>query len=178
MYDYRSPTHYPLLTNIQMGHWTMDGASSNTMMMQAMEAHLNTRQIDYDAADNHIICIEHNTANTNGRMIVKASTTEYSDNPDDFADPVDSQDGVRDVIALVHNIVHSIRASSQRLDRFNDTIKLGNERRWFGDVKVPELQLLHDVKTWWGSVYAMLKRFHMLRPVCVILIKSLPPLTL
>jgi len=95
-------------------------------------------------------------------MIAKASTTEYSDNFDDFADPVDSQDGVHDVIALVRNIVHSIRASGQRLDHFNDTIKLGNERGWFGDVKVPELQLLHDVKTWWGSVYAMLKRFCML----------------
>ena len=156
-----------------MGHWTTDGASSNTTMMQSMEAHLNARQIDYDGADNHIICIEHNTANTTGRMIAKASTTEYSDNFDDFADPVDSQDGVRDVIALVRNIVRSIRASGQRLDRFNDTIKLGNERGWFGDVKVPELQLLRNVKTRWGSVYAMLKRFRILRPVCFILIKFL-----
>jgi len=147
-----------------MGHWTTDGASSNTTMMQAMEVHLTPRQIDYDAADNHIIsgCIEHNTANTTGRMIAKASTTEYSDNFDDFADPVDLQDGVCDIIALVRNIVRSIRASGQCLDRFNDTIKLGNERGWFGDAKVPELQLLRDVKTRWGSVYAMLKRFRML----------------
>ena len=156
----------------------MDAALSNTMMMQAMEAHLNPCQIYYDAADNHIICIKHNTTNTTGCMIAKASTTEYSDNFNDFADPVDSQDGVCNVIALVHNIVHSIHASGQCLDRFNNTIKLGNERRWFGDVKVPELQLLHDVKTRWGSVYAMLKRFCMLQPVCVILIKSLPLLTL
>jgi len=85
--------------------------------MQAMEAHLTPRQIDYDAADNHIICIEHNTTNTTGRMIAKASTTEYSDNFDDFADPVDLQDGVHDIIALVHNIVCSIRASGQCLDR-------------------------------------------------------------
>jgi len=161
-----------------MGHWTTDGASSNTTMMQAMEVHLNARQIDYDAADNHIICIEHNTANTTGRMIAKASTTQYTDNFDDFADPVDSQDGVCDVIALVRNIVCFIRASGQCLNRFNDTIKLGNERGWFGDVKVPELQLLHDVKTQWGSVYAMLKKFRMLRLVCVILIKSLLPLIL
>jgi len=100
-------------------------------------------------------------------MIAKASTTEYSDNFDDFADPIDSQDGVRNVIALVHNIVRSIRTSGQRLDHFNDMIKLGNKRGWFGDAKVPELQLLHYVNTRWGSVYAMLKRFHMLRPVCV-----------
>jgi len=140
----------------------MDGALSNTTMMQAMEAHLTPHQIDYDAAVNHIICIEHNTANTTGRMIMKVSTTEYSDNFDDFADPVDSQDGVRNVIALVCNIMHSIRASGQHLDHFNDMIKLGNERGWFGDAKVPELQLLRDVKTRWGSVYAMLKRFCML----------------
>jgi len=82
--------------------------------MQAIEAHLTPHQIDYDAADNHIICIEHNTTNTTGRMIAKASTTEYSDNFDDFTDPVDLQDGVRDVIALVHNIVRSIRASTIR----------------------------------------------------------------
>jgi len=136
-------------------------------MMQAMEVHLTPHQIDYDAADNHIFCIEHNTANTTGCMIAKASTTEYSDNFDDFADPIDSQDGVRDIIALVCNIVRSIRASGQHLDCFNDTIKLGNKRGWFDDVKVPELQLLHDVKTRWGSVYAMLKRFRMLRLVCV-----------
>jgi len=82
-------------------------------MMQAMEAHLTPRQIDYDAADNHIICIEHNTTNTTGCMIAKASKTEYSDNFDDFAHPVDSQDGVRDIIALVHNIVRpfALRAS-------------------------------------------------------------------
>jgi len=42
----------------------MDGTSSNTMMMQVIEAHLNPHQIDYDAVNNHIICIEHNTANT------------------------------------------------------------------------------------------------------------------
>ena len=127
-----------------------------------MEAHLNAHQINYEGVDNHIICIEHNTANTTRRIIVKTSTTEYSDNFNDFTDPVDSQDGVRNIIALVHNIVHSICASGQHLDCFNDTIKLRNKRGWFGDVKVPELQLLHDVKTRWGSVYAMLKRFRML----------------
>ena len=90
----------------------MDGASSNTTMMQAMEAHLNAHQIDYDGADNQIICIEHITANTTRCMIVKVSMTEYSDDFDDFYDPVDSQDGVRDVIALVHNIVCSILTRS------------------------------------------------------------------
>ena len=132
------------------------------MMMQAMEVHLNACQIDYDGVDNQIICIKHITANTIRCMIVKVSMTEYSDNFDDFDDPVDSQDGVHNVIALVCNIVCSIHASGQHLDHFNDTIKLGNERKWFGDVKVPELQLLHDVKTHWGLVYAMLKRFCML----------------
>ena len=95
-------------------------------------------------------------------MIAKALTTEYSDNFDDFTDPVDSQDGVHNIIVLVCNIVRSIHASGQHLDRFNDTIKLGNKRGWFGDVKVPKLQLLHDVKTKQGLVYAMLKRFRML----------------
>jgi len=116
--------------------------------MQAMQAHLNPHQIDYDAVDNHIISIEHNTANTTRCMIAKVLTTDYSDNFDDFADSIDLQDGIRDVIALVHNIVHSICASGQHLDHFNNMIKLRNERRWFGNVKVPELQLLHDVKTW------------------------------
>ena len=69
----------------------------------------------------------------------KSCNTEYSDNFDNFTDPVDSQNGVHDVIALVHNIVCSICTSSQHLNHFNDTIKLGNERGWFGDVKVPEL---------------------------------------
>jgi len=107
----------------------MDGASSNTTIMQAMEAHLNPHQIDYDAADNHIICIKHNTANTTRHIFVKASTTEYSDNFDDFVDLADSQDRVCNVIALVCNIVCSICALGQHLDCFNNMIKLGNERR-------------------------------------------------
>ena len=89
----------------------MDGTLSNTMMMRAMEVHLNACQIDYDDADNQIICIEHITTNTTGHMIAKVSMTEYSDDFDDFDDPVDSQDGIHNVIALVHNIVCSIHTS-------------------------------------------------------------------
>ena len=50
----------------------------------------------------------------------------------------------------------------------------GNERKWFslktGNgkcelVKVPKLQPLRDVKTRWDSVYMMLQRLRVLRPV-------------
>ena len=58
--------------------------------MQAMEAHLNLHQIAYDAADNHIICIKHNTTNTTRHMISKTSITEYSDNFNNFTDLIDS----------------------------------------------------------------------------------------
>jgi len=77
----------------------------------------------------------------------------------------------RDPIALGRAVVRSIRASGQRRQNFEETIKDGNDKHWFGadangkHVVVPSLQLLRDVKTRWDSVYGMISRLREMRPV-------------
>ena len=77
----------------------------------------------------------------------------------------------RDPIALGHAVMRSIRASGQRRQNFEETIKDGNSKHWFGVddegkfIVVPFLQLLRDVKTRWDSVYGMISRLRVMRPV-------------
>jgi hypothetical protein len=50
-------------------------------------------------------------------------------------------------------------------------IENGNKSGWFRDprtsavIKVPDLELLRDVKTRWDSTFAMIERLMRLRPV-------------
>jgi hypothetical protein len=68
----------------------------------------------------------------------------------------------QDPIALGGAVVWSIHASGQRCQNFEETIKDGNVKHWFGTnlegefIVVPFLQLLQDVKTRWDSVYSMM----------------------
>jgi hypothetical protein len=76
-----------------------------------------------------------------------------------------------DPIALCHSIICAVRASGQRLDHFASIIRDGNEKGWFISpnrqiIKVPQLQLLRDVKTRWDSIYFMIRRCREMRPVC------------
>ena len=77
----------------------------------------------------------------------------------------------QDPIALGHAVVLSIWASGQCCQNFEETIKDGNSKHWFSVddkrefVVVPFLQLLRDVKTRWDSVYGMISRLRVMRPV-------------
>jgi len=77
----------------------------------------------------------------------------------------------RDPVACGRNVVRILQSSGQRRDAFNDIIKDGNTKGWFrvGDppqvIQLRPLQLLHDVKTRWDSVYFMIRRLRELRPV-------------
>lgn len=70
----------------------------------------------------------------------------------------------RDPISLARSIIRSIRASGKRREMFDTLIKDGNEKGWYGCI-VPLLQLLQDVKTRWDSVFYMIQRLRLLRPV-------------
>ena len=79
----------------------------------------------------------------------------------------------QDPIALCRAIIHVIHASRQCLDLFTTTIIDGNAKGWFVSptnphqiIKVPELQLLHDVRTHWDSIYFMIRRCHEMCQVC------------
>jgi len=80
----------------------------------------------------------------------------------------------RDPIKRARRMVRFLRASDQRRDGLRDFIKTGNEKQLFSQktddgkrsvVQVKDLQLLRDVKTRWDSVYLMLERLFLLRPV-------------
>ncbi|KAI6018547.1 hypothetical protein PISMIDRAFT_642102, partial [Pisolithus microcarpus 441] len=66
-----------------------------------------------------------------------------------------------DPISSGHDIVRAIHASGLCWDEFLDTLKTGNLKNWFkgcaGEaVQVPELELLHDVKSCWDSSCIMI----------------------
>jgi hypothetical protein len=79
-----------------------------------------------------------------------------------------------DPLGRARRIIRLLRSSDLCREGFRKFIQDGNERKWFSEktksgkrhsVQVPELQLLRDVKTRWDSVYMMLKRLRVLRPV-------------
>jgi hypothetical protein len=76
-------------------------------------------------------------------------------------------------IALCHGAICAIHASGQCLDYFAELICDGNEKGWFTApanpdkiIKVPQLQLLCDVRTCWDSIYFMIHWCHAMCPVC------------
>jgi hypothetical protein len=79
----------------------------------------------------------------------------------------------RDPIALGRVVVRSIRASGQRREHFLAVVREGNNRKHFilgthVEIIVPELQLLRDVKTRWDSIFFMIRRLRVMRPVSLI----------
>jgi hypothetical protein len=78
-----------------------------------------------------------------------------------------------DPLKRARRVIRLLRSLDQHREGLCEFIKLGNEQKWFFEktqsgkisVKVPELQLLRDVKTRWDSVYKMLERLRHLRPV-------------
>jgi len=84
----------------------------------------------------------------------------------------------RDPLKRARRIIRYLRSSDQRRQGFRQFLIDGNERGWFKEkededdpdeegiaVRVPEVQLLRDVKTRWDSVYTMLERLRSLRLV-------------
>ena len=81
----------------------------------------------------------------------------------------------RDPLRRARKLINFLRSSSQRKEGLSDIIKEGNaSNRFIGPnesgsdlvvFKVPEVQLLKDVKTRWDSVFLMLRCLRQLRPV-------------
>jgi hypothetical protein len=78
----------------------------------------------------------------------------------------------RDPIKRARRIVRIVRSSDQRKQAFKKVINTGNHSGWFRShnnevIELPNLELLRDVKTRWDSVYCMIERLLVLRPVSV-----------
>jgi hypothetical protein len=99
--------------------------------------------------------------------------------PDSFKHREDSALGQwfaairRDPLRRARKVVSFLRSSPQRKEGLRNLIKEGNESNQFiGEdkgklvvLKVPQLELLKDVRTRWDSVFLMLQRLRQLRPV-------------
>jgi hypothetical protein len=78
----------------------------------------------------------------------------------------------RDPIKRARRIVRIVRSSDQRKQAFKKVINTGNHSGWFRShdnevIELPDMELLRDVKTRWDSVYCMIERLLVLRPVSV-----------
>jgi hypothetical protein len=78
----------------------------------------------------------------------------------------------RDPIKRARRIVRIMHSSDQRKQAFKKVINTGNHSGWFRShdnevIELPDLELLRDVKTRWDSVYCMIERLLVLRPVSV-----------
>ncbi len=161
---------------LKVGHFTLDNASNNGTMMQALETKLRQRDIDFDADDRRIMCFAHVIDLCSGRVVRAAC-----DGPDEVEDDLDEDDSSSsdeytvppNPIAQARAVVRAIRGSGARRDDFQNIISQGNENEWFKEgkppktVKIKALQLVRDVPTRWDSVYRMLNRLREMRPVCL-----------
>ena len=138
--------------------------------MKAFEALMHARDVPFNYNNNRIMCFPHIINICTTHTVESLTDPALADEQTDF-DVVpflggaeqDYQQAVkRNPIALCCSIVQAIRASGKRRDDFQEIIRTGNEKGWFD---LPELQLLHDVKTCWDSMFLMIRRFCMLQPV-------------
>jgi hypothetical protein len=181
-------TQHRLTDNIshtlQIGHFTVDNASSNDTTMREIRLRLHERDIDFDAADRKVMCFGHVIDLSSGRVIdAFTKTRQLTDGNEDWSAPpapnVPSSQTyeeavARDPIAIGRTVVRVIRASGLRRDAFDDVITNGNAKGWFkrGNdiIRVNQVQLLRDVRTRWDSVYHMLNRLRVLQPVCLMVV--------
>ena len=78
-----------------------------------------------------------------------------------------------DPIALCQSTVRAVHASCGQHDHLVE-IADGNKKGWFKStedpaitIQVKQLQLVHDMKVRWDSLYFMINQFHKLHPVCL-----------
>jgi hypothetical protein len=132
---------------------------------------LRERDIPFNHRDRRIMCFAH-VINICCQHVVK-QLTNIENLDDSHYSLAQARDGeVLDPISLGRNIVRGIRSSGQRRLNFEQTIEDGNQKGWFrvGNpptaLQIRRLQLLHDIKTRWDSIYFMIKRLREMRPVC------------
>jgi len=62
--------------SLKVGHFTLDNASNNQTMMEALERQLNKRDIPFDAKDCRIMCYAHISNLSSGHVIRAAGDGE------------------------------------------------------------------------------------------------------
>ena len=118
------------------------------------------------------ICCNHIISKITNTLLVDSVTASVDSIPRSDPETQSFEDACkRDPIALGRDVVRALRASGQHREHLNTIIDNGNKDGFFfvGEsttpVQVQHLQLLRDVKTRWDSVYYMIRRLRLLRPV-------------
>jgi len=168
-----------------MGHWTLDNAEVNQTFLVELATLLEEHEIIFDPLDSRIMCFPHIINLCTQEVVEGFSNMDLVDCEDDYIPQDPSINPVRqtfeeaisrDPIALARATVCRIRASGLRRESFEDTVKNGIEQEWFQKdgqiIPVKSLELLRDVKTRWDSVFQMIKRLRLMRPVCFIYLPS------
>ena len=149
--------------------------------MQELSDLLAKRGIKFDSIDQRIMCFLHILNLCLGHIVDQYMDVELASIAEAWVDAVNPTIVVdkdiyiealqQDLVALGHNIVHLICASSLCHKAFDNTIITGNQMKWFTDengnpTKLPILELIRDVKSHWDSIYLMINRLRTLRQVC------------
>jgi len=76
----------------------------------------------------------------------------------------------RNPVNIARKFIRTVRASTQKREGFQMTITIGNQTKAFKDeedniIRVKQVQLLHDVKHRWDSLFMMLEHMKELQPV-------------
>ncbi|KAI6101604.1 hypothetical protein EDD17DRAFT_1512489 [Pisolithus thermaeus] len=157
--------HFTVLkTDLQLRQatspWTMN-AKNNIAMMDHLVELLNEQEppLKFVAKDRHIMCFTHIIINLCIQDVISGFTAAnvaddfaqaWHDDVEDKQEYIDAMRG--DPLNCVHSTIHAIHASGVRCNEFSSLITDGNKGQWFKSpdremIVVPDLQLLHDIKT-------------------------------
>jgi hypothetical protein len=130
---------------LQMGHFTMDNASNNNTFMSYLAMLLAEKGVlDFDTEENYIRCFSH-VINLCSQAVIRAM--EKQDSRDDHPETETETESDEDTgcavrtrrragpIRRARKTVAFIRKSGQRRDEFLETIKLGNEKQSWTEIR-------------------------------------------
>ncbi|KAF4618018.1 hypothetical protein D9613_012860 [Agrocybe pediades] len=155
----------------KIGMITLDNASNCGSMMGDLERLLEKMGVPFQAEGNRFRCFPHVI-----NIAVKAALRELSvsapaltdaedvprifeqnENDSDYEDALNS-----DVVAKCRSLVTACRASGQRREELQATIKEGNKSKHYSK-EIPEKELLRDMDVRWSSTYLMIDMWSRLR---------------
>ncbi|KAJ7702895.1 hypothetical protein B0H16DRAFT_1347354 [Mycena metata] len=141
-------------------------------MMEAIQRELNALKIPFDSEGNRIRCFPHVI-----NLAVKAGLREVTELPDyepetifdlhnnpipqALMDNLDYWDPLKlDTVAAARKLVTACRASGQRREAFEATIRAGNDAGGWGNAaeELRVVGLLKDVETRWSTTFLMIDR--------------------
>ena len=147
-------------------------------MMDVLALKLSYRDIDFDPVDRQVMCFAHVINLATGQALhevdpkpkVDPKSKACANASDDDCAPVVDDPTLSKPIGLARAVVGVIQASGKHREVFTKVVKDGNNGRYFMEgpkvgVQLKHLQLLRDVPTRWDSVYHMLHRLRIMRPV-------------